>query len=59
MVEKPSEIMMKPVIPENLANQKDGTLFNPFQHFVYARHGRELMGCKSPIHEPCLYCCII
>jgi len=34
MVEKPSEIMMKPVIPENLANQKDGTLFNPFQHVV-------------------------
>jgi hypothetical protein len=34
MVEKPSEIMMKPVIPENLANPKDGTLFNPFQYFV-------------------------
>jgi len=34
MVEKPSEIMMKSVIPENLANQKDGTLFNPFQHIV-------------------------
>jgi hypothetical protein len=34
MVEKPSEIMMKRVIPENLANHKAGTLFNPFQHFV-------------------------
>jgi len=22
---------------------------------VYARHGRDLMGCKSPIHESCLY----
>jgi hypothetical protein len=21
--------------------------------FVYARHGRELMGCKSPIRESC------
>jgi hypothetical protein len=21
-------------------------------HFVYARHGRELMGCKSPMCEP-------
>jgi hypothetical protein len=34
MVEKPSEITMKQVIPENLANQNAGTLFNPFQHFV-------------------------
>jgi len=34
MVEKPSEILMKQVIPENLANEKDGTLFNPFQHVV-------------------------
>jgi hypothetical protein len=34
MVEKPSEIMMKQVIPENLAHQKDGTLFNPFQYVV-------------------------
>jgi hypothetical protein len=29
MVEKPSENMIKYVIPENLANQKDRTLFNP------------------------------
>jgi hypothetical protein len=34
MVEKPSEIKIKQVIPKNLANQKDGTLFNPFQHVV-------------------------
>ncbi len=34
MVENPSDILIKQVIPENLANQKGGTLFNPFQHFV-------------------------
>jgi hypothetical protein len=28
MVEKPSEIMIKQVIPENLANQKDGSVTN-------------------------------
>jgi len=22
---------------------------------VYARHGRELMGCKSPVYESCYY----
>jgi hypothetical protein len=38
MVEKPSEIMMNQVIPENLKKQKDGTLFNPFQHFVMHFH---------------------
>ena len=25
----------------------------PVQYLVYARHGRELMGCKSPIRESC------
>jgi len=25
------------------------------QQFVYARHGRDLMGCKSPVCKPC-YC---
>jgi len=26
---------------------------NPVQWFVYTRHGRELMGWKSPIRESC------
>jgi hypothetical protein len=34
MVVKPGEILMKQVIPENIAKQKDGTLFNSFQHIV-------------------------
>jgi hypothetical protein len=34
MVEKPSEIMLKQDIPDNLANQIAGALFNPFQHVV-------------------------
>jgi len=25
---------------------------DPVEPFVYARHGRELMGCKSPVREP-------
>jgi hypothetical protein len=25
---------------------------DPLQTVVYARHGRELMGCKSPMCEP-------
>jgi hypothetical protein len=23
------------------------------KYLVYARHGRELMGCKSPVYEAC------
>jgi len=28
-------------------------LARPLKCLVYARHGRELMGCKSPIRESC------
>ncbi len=26
---------------------------DPLDGLVYARHGRELKGCKSPVREPC------
>jgi hypothetical protein len=26
---------------------------DPLNGLVYARHGRELMGCKSPVSESC------
>jgi len=33
--------------------QKTALPAGPLQRFVYARHGRELMGLKSPVSVPC------
>ena len=33
---------------ESAAAERSG---DRLPHFVYARHGRELMGCKSPVRE--------
>jgi len=34
------------------AGRQRSWLTGPLQPVVYARHGRELMGCKSPVGEP-------
>jgi len=31
---------------------RGASLSDPLDGEVYARHGRELMGCKSPVREP-------
>ena len=34
-----------------LTRSSPASATSQLQFFVYARHGRELMGCKSPVHE--------
>jgi hypothetical protein len=41
------------LIPFNAA-VRGASLSDPLDGVVYARHGRELMGCKSPVREPML-----
>ena len=38
----------------NYLNLLEGScvLLGRIEWFVYAKHGRKLMGCKSPIHKP-------
>ena len=40
-------------MPNNAA-VRGAFLSDPLDGEVYARHGRELMGCKSPVREPML-----
>jgi hypothetical protein len=37
-------------------NNSAASAASPLQLIVYAQHGRELMGCKSPVGEPTSKC---
>jgi len=37
--------------PAERQNQRRGFI-RPLEEIVYTRHGRELMGFKSPVYEP-------